>query len=89
MNSETLAPRKPLRLWPGLAIAIVQLLVMFLGPVIAPDAPLPVGMLGGVVGAVLIFLWFLLFSRARGYERAGAIVLIAAAIFATKAIAHE
>ncbi len=89
MNSETLAPRKPLRLWPGVAIAIVQLLVMFLGPVVAPDAPLPVGMLGGVVGALLIFLWFLLLSRARWYERVGAIVLIVAAIFATKAIAHE
>jgi hypothetical protein len=89
MNTETLTPRKPLRLWPGVAIAIVQLLVMFLGPVVAPDALLPVGMLGGVVGALLIFLWWLLFSRARWYERVGAIVLMAAAIFATKAIAHE
>ena len=89
MNSETSTPRKPLRLWPGVAIAIVQLLVMFGGPVVAPDAPLPVGMLGGVVGALLILLWWLFFSRARWFERVGAIVLIAAAIFATRAIAHE
>ena len=65
MNSDNSVPRKPLRLWPGIAIAIVQLLVMFLGPVVAPDAPVPVGMLGGVVGALLIFLWWLLLSRAR------------------------
>jgi outer membrane protein assembly factor BamB len=89
MNSDTLTPRKPLRLWPGVAIAIVQLLVMFLGDVVAPDAPLPVGMLGGVVGALLIFLWWLFFSRARWFERVGALILMTAFIFATKAIAHE
>ena len=89
MNSETSTPRKPLRLWPGVAIAITQLAVMFGGPVVTPDAPLPVGMLGGIVGALLILLWWLFFSRARWFERVGAIVLIVAAIFATKAIAHE
>ena len=72
-----------------MAIAITQLAVMFGGPVVAPDAPIPVGMLGGVVGALLIFLWWLFFSRARWFERVGAIILMIAAIFATKAIAHE
>jgi hypothetical protein len=31
--------RKPLRLWPAVVIAIIQLIVMIGGPVVAPDAP--------------------------------------------------
>jgi len=89
MNSETSTPRKPLRLWPGVVIALIQLLVMFGGPVVAPDAPLPVGMIGGVVGALLVLLWWLFFSRARWFERVGAIALIVVAIFATRSVAHE
>jgi hypothetical protein len=89
MNSDNATPRKPLRLWPGVAIAIVQLLVMFGAPVVARDAPLPIGMLGGMIGALLIVLWWLFFSRARWTERVGAIGLIIAAIVVTRAVADE
>jgi len=82
-------PRKPLRLWPAVVIAIGMLLVMFGAPVVAPDAEFPIGMLGGVVGALLIVLWWVLFSRARWFERVGAIVLMIAAVLATRAVAHE
>ena len=68
--------QKPLRLWPAVVIAIVQLLVMFGGPIVAPDAGLPVGMLGGVVGALVIVVWWLLFSRALWSERVGAIIVM-------------
>jgi outer membrane protein assembly factor BamB len=81
--------RKPLRLWPAVAIAIAQLLVMFLGPIVAPDAPLPVGLIGAVVGGVLILLWWLLFSRARWIERIGAIVLMIVGVLATSLFVHE
>jgi outer membrane protein assembly factor BamB len=80
--------RKPLRLWPAVVIAIVLLLVMFGAPVVAPDAG-PIGMLGGVAGALLIVVWWLFFSRARWFERVGAIVLMVAAVFAVRAVAHE
>jgi outer membrane protein assembly factor BamB len=80
---------RSLRLWPGVALAIIQLLVMFLGPVLAPEAPLPVGMIGGMAGALLILLWWLFASRARWFERVGVIALIVAAVFATRAVAHE
>jgi len=79
---------KPLRLWPAVVIAIVQLLVMFGAPVVAPDSGMLIGMLGGVVGALAILVWWLLFSRARWFERVGAIVLMVAAVFATRAVAH-
>src|SRR5262245_46292143 len=79
---------KPLRLWPAVAIALVQLLVMVGAPLIAPDGGPLIGMLGGVVGALLIAVWWLLFSRARWSERVGAIVLMVVTVFATRAIAH-
>jgi outer membrane protein assembly factor BamB len=79
---------KPLRLWPAVVIVSVQLLVMFGAPVVAPDSGMLIGMLGGVVGALAILVWWLLFSRARWFERVGAIVLMVAAVFATRAVAH-
>ena len=79
--------QKSLRLWPAAVIAVVQLLVMFGGPIVAPDAGLPIGMLGGVVGALAIVVWWVLFSRAAWLERVGAIVLMVAAVFAVRAVA--
>src|SRR6185295_4672923 len=67
----------------------VQSLVMFLGPIVAPDAGLPVGMLGGVAGALAILLWWLLFSRAPWFERVGAIGLMIVAVWAARTVAHE
>ena len=79
---------KPIRLWPAVVIAIDQLLVMFGAPVVAPDSGMLIGMLGGVISALAILVWWLLFSRARWFERVGAIVLMVAAVFATRAVAH-
>ncbi len=81
-------PRKPLRLWPGVAIAILMGLGRFVVPVIAPDTMM-YGVLGGVVGGALIVLWWLLLSRARWFERLGAIALMIIALFLTKRIVHE
>jgi outer membrane protein assembly factor BamB len=80
--------QKPLRLWPAVAIAIVQLLVMILAPVFAEDGVM-IGLLAGVAGALLILLWWVFLSRAAWLERIGAIVLMVAGVFAAKAIAHE
>ena len=74
--------RKPLRLWPGVAIVVLQWLLAFGVPRIAPDAELfslPIGLLavlGGVLGGLAVVIWWLLFSRAPWVERLGAIVLI-------------
>jgi outer membrane protein assembly factor BamB len=81
--------QKPLRLWAAVVIAIVQLLVMFGGPIVAPDAGLPVGMLGGVVGALAIVVWWVFFSRAPWSERVGAIILMIVAVLATRTVVHE
>ena len=87
--------RKPLRLWPGVVIVVLQWLLAFAVPRIAPDAELfslPIGLLavlGGVVGGLAVVLWWLLFSRAPWPERIGAIVLIVVAISATRLWVHQ
>jgi len=80
---------RPLRLWPAVTIAIVQLLVMFGVPLVAPDGGPLIGMLGGVVGALAILVWWLLFSRAPWLERVGAIILMVVTVLATRTIVHE
>jgi outer membrane protein assembly factor BamB len=80
--------RKPLRLWPAVIIAIVQLLVMIAAPLLMPDNGALIAMLGGVVGALLIAVWWLLLSRAPWSERVGAIILMVVAVFAARSVAH-
>jgi outer membrane protein assembly factor BamB len=75
--------RKPLRLWPGVVLAILQLLLRFAIPVVAPDA-LFVGVLAGPVIALAIVLWWLFLSRAPWSERLGAVGLMIVAMFAAK-----
>src|SRR5215472_14896926 len=46
-----ISARKPIRLWPGVVIAIVGLLLRFVVPVFAPDAVF-IGLLAGLVCAL-------------------------------------
>src|SRR5215472_10675307 len=79
MESPT---RKPLRLWPGVVAAIVQLLLRFVAPLILPDDVL-IAVFGGLICTVAIVLWWLFFSRAAWLERLGALGLMVAGIFIT------
>jgi outer membrane protein assembly factor BamB len=85
MNEPTL--RKPLRLWPGVALAVL-LIVVRLVPIVVLEI-MPIAMMGAVVGGLLILLWWLLFSRAPWSERLGVIVLMIVALFATSRLVHE
>src|SRR5215207_1996044 len=80
--------QKPLRLWPGAAIAVLQLLCIFVLPTVVPET-LIFGMLGGVVCALVILVWWVCFSRARWSERLGVIVLIIIAMVATRFVLHK
>ncbi|MFN2514174.1 MAG: hypothetical protein ABR568_22520, partial [Pyrinomonadaceae bacterium] len=68
-------PRKPLRLWPGLVLVIVQWLAWFVVPLFGPDALL-YGIMVGALCALAIVVWWLLFSRAPWVERVGAPILM-------------
>ncbi len=86
MNNHP-AAKKPLRIWPGAILAILQVLLWFVVPRLLPDRELW-GLLGTVVAAVAILLWWIFFSRAPWVERLGAIVLIFAAIFGMSFFVH-
>jgi len=87
MNMNESTPRKPLRLWPGIAIAVLLVLVGYVIPIFAPRYA-GLGMIGAAICALIVLLWWLLFSRARWYERLGAIVLIVAAVIAERPFVH-
>ena len=76
---------KQLRLWPGVVIAILQLLLRFAVPVVAPDAVL-VRVFGGLVCALAIVLWWVFFSRAPWPERLGAVGLMIVGLFTTSRV---
>ena len=86
-QSDEPTPRKPLRLWPGAAAAVLILLAMVAVPLVMPEFMI-FGMLGGVVGGMVIVLWWVLFSRAPWSERIGAVVVMVVAVFATRPIVH-
>src|SRR5882672_1823225 len=86
-QTDDATPRKPLRLWPGAAAAVLILLAMVAVPIVIPEYAI-FGMLGGVAGGLAIVLWWVFFSRAPWSERVGAIVVMVVAVFATKQIVH-
>jgi outer membrane protein assembly factor BamB len=79
---------KPLRLWPGVVIVILQWLIRFIIPVIAPDT-IAVGVFGGILGGLAIVAWWVFFSRAPRFERWSAVVLMIAALAATSQFIHK
>ncbi len=88
--AENVAPTsgKPLRLWPGVVAAALLCVMRFVVPMVVPDS-LFVAMMGSVFGALAILLWWLFLSRAPRSERLGALVLMFAALFATKRLVHD
>ena len=82
------APRKPLRLWPGVVAVVLQWLSWLVVPIVAPDAPCS-RCLAAVACGLAVLVWWLFFSRAPWAERVGAIVLMVVAVVATKRVVHE
>ena len=85
--SESAAPLKQLRLWPGIVLVIVQWVIRFAVRAVLPDATL-FGVLGGVVCGIGVILWWAFFSRAPQLERWGAILLIIVVAVATRPLLH-
>jgi outer membrane protein assembly factor BamB len=80
-------PRKPLRLWPGVAAVIPQWLALIVFMLFVPEGLL-YGIIAGLVGGLLVVVWWLFFSRAPWLERLGALLLMPVAVFATMRIVH-
>jgi len=80
--------QKPLQLWPGVVAAVLLCVMRFVIPIVVPEA-MAFGMIGSVLGALAILVWWVFFSRAPWSERLGAIILMIVALFATSRIVHE
>ena len=72
-------------LWPG--VVIVLLVASYVIPLLFPEAFL-YGLLGALVGALAVLVWWLFFSRRPWSERVGALILMALAVVATKPWLH-
>ncbi len=80
--------QKPLRLWPGVVIVVLQWLVRFGVPTVVPEAG-AFGALGALVGGLAIVVWWAFFSRAPRSERWGAVALMVVALVAISRLSHE
>ena len=80
-------PRKSLRLWPGVMMAVLLLVTRVVPPLTIPDGAM-IGMLGGVIGGFLVLLWWLFFSRAPWIERLGVVAVMALAVLAAYPVVH-
>ncbi|MCI0680802.1 MAG: PQQ-like beta-propeller repeat protein, partial [Gemmataceae bacterium] len=80
-------PRKPLRLWPGVVLVMLQFLTLFVLSKAMPDQGL-YWFFGTLIGGLGIVVWWVFFSRAPWSERLGAIALMIAALFATSRVIH-
>jgi outer membrane protein assembly factor BamB len=78
----------PLRLWPGVVAAAVIVGLRILMPAIFPETGFA-GMIAALAGTLAIIVWWLFFSRAPWSERIGAIVVMVAAVFATRPFLHR
>lgn len=79
--------RKPVRLWPGVILLVLQWLIMLVGPRVVPDAALGAIMVGLVCG-LLLFVWWLFFSRLPWLERIGGILLMILTVIVMKRLVH-
>src|SRR5437762_1640569 len=79
--------QQQLRLWPGIIAVILQWLVWFGVPIIAPEAT-ALGVIGGLLGGLVVLVWWAFFSRIPPAERWGGIVLMIVAVAATRRILH-
>ena len=88
MSAQIDAPtaRKPLRVWPGVVLVVVQWIAWFI-PLLFPDILLPALMVTGVC-ALGVILWWLIFSRAPWYDRIGALVLVVVGVMVAKRLSH-
>ena len=86
-SSAVASVRKPFRLWPGVIVATLVVFIRFIVPLLVTGA-FAYGVIAGPLGALLILLWWLFFSRAPWIERIGAIIVTLAAYFAIKPFLH-
>lgn len=74
--------QKPLRLWPGVVLALLFLPLRLIVPFVVPEGDV-YGTFGCVFAAVGILVWWLFFSRAQWVDRIGALATMVVAVALT------
>jgi outer membrane protein assembly factor BamB len=87
-DAESDAARKPLRLWPGVVIVVLQWLSWLVVPRLAPEAAM-FGALGALAGGVALALWWAFFSRAPWADRFLGLGAATIALLAARPLLHE
>ena len=80
-------PPRPIRLRPGIILAVLMLVAELLVPAVSPEFA-PYAVLGALVLTLCILIWWLFFSRAPWVERIGAPILAAAAMYTVFPFLH-
>jgi outer membrane protein assembly factor BamB len=84
------ASRKPLRLWLGVTVVVLQWLLRFGLKMVVPGFKgFSLGMMGSLICGLAFVVWWAFFSRAPRSERWGAVLLMIAALFTTFRLNHE
>lgn len=79
---------RPLRLWPGVTIVALILLLRFGVPLLPFDVG-PVWAFAALLGPLVFVLWWVLFSRAPWSERLGGVAVMALAVVAVRSLVHR
>ena len=87
MNLNEPTRSTSLRLWPGVAAAVLLLVLRFVAPLVLAEGEL-IAILGSVAAGAVMLLWWLFFSRAPWLERLGILAFMVAAVYATLFIVH-
>ncbi|MBL8290534.1 MAG: PQQ-binding-like beta-propeller repeat protein [Bryobacterales bacterium] len=82
-----MAHQQALRLWPGVGAVALQWILWFILPIWAPETTI-VGVFGGLIGGLVVLLWWAFFSRAPWPDRVGAVLLMVAGLFVTSRLLH-
>jgi hypothetical protein len=86
-RTETPSQQKPLRVWPGLIIVLLQWLLRFGVIYIMPET-LILAVLGVIFCGLALAVWWVFFSRASRFDRWGFIVLFTVLLPGTWLLVH-
>src|SRR5687767_5231243 len=85
---EAQTPRRPLRLWPGVAAVAVQWSAWYGVGLVHPEA-MPWGMVVALYAGLAFLLWWLFLSRAPWSERLSTLALMVVTVVAIRLVVHE
>jgi hypothetical protein len=82
-------PRRPLRVWPGVIIVSLQWFLWLALPFLLPGMTTGyISALGGLMGGLLIVIWWAFLSRASRLDRWGPILVLTGALIVTRRFLH-